>query len=149
MNAVVYTTNTGSTERYAKLLAHETALPAYSLAEAKKEAIPRCRGDLSGLDHGRLCQELCRSRQALQGACRLRSRHGTSRHTNGQRKKKGLRSSHHSAVYAARQPACQTAARDLSSHDGTYGQSGRQKSCQKVGSYPGRRGYAGYDAVRQ
>ena len=37
MNAVVYTTNTGSTERYAKLLAHETALPAYSLAEAKKK----------------------------------------------------------------------------------------------------------------
>lgn len=40
MNAVVYTTNTGSTERYAKLLAHETALPAYSLAEAKKKLFP-------------------------------------------------------------------------------------------------------------
>ena len=35
MNAIVYTSNTGSAERYAKLLAHETALPAYSLAEAK------------------------------------------------------------------------------------------------------------------
>ena len=36
MKAIVYTTNTGSTEHYAKLLAQETGLPAYSLAEAKK-----------------------------------------------------------------------------------------------------------------
>ena len=36
MNAIIYTTNTGSTERYAKLLARKTGLPAYSLAEAKK-----------------------------------------------------------------------------------------------------------------
>ena len=36
MNAIIYTTNTGSTERYAKLLAQETGLPAYSLTEAKK-----------------------------------------------------------------------------------------------------------------
>lgn len=39
MNAIIYTTNTGSTERYAKLLAHETGLPAYSLAEAKKKVV--------------------------------------------------------------------------------------------------------------
>ena len=36
MNAIVYTTNAGSTERYARLLAERTGLPAYSLAEAKK-----------------------------------------------------------------------------------------------------------------
>lgn len=36
MNAIIYTTNTGSTEHYAKLLAQKTGLPAYSLAEAKK-----------------------------------------------------------------------------------------------------------------
>ena len=36
MNAIIYTTNPGSTERYARLLAQETGLPAYSLAEAKK-----------------------------------------------------------------------------------------------------------------
>lgn len=34
MDAIVYTTNTGSSERYADLLAHETQLPVYSLAEA-------------------------------------------------------------------------------------------------------------------
>lgn len=39
MNAIIYTTNTGSTERYAKLLAHETGLPAYSLAVAKKKVV--------------------------------------------------------------------------------------------------------------
>ena len=36
MKAIVYTTNTGSTEHYAKLLAQETGLPAFSLTEAKK-----------------------------------------------------------------------------------------------------------------
>ena len=36
MNAIIYTTNTGSTELYAKLLAQKTGLPVYSLAEAKK-----------------------------------------------------------------------------------------------------------------
>ena len=35
MNAIIYTTNTGSTARYAELLACATGLPAYSLAEAK------------------------------------------------------------------------------------------------------------------
>lgn len=36
MNAIIYTTNTGSTECYARLLAQKTGLPVYSLAEAKK-----------------------------------------------------------------------------------------------------------------
>lgn len=40
MNAIIYTSNTGSTERYAKLLSHETGLPAYSLAEAKSKLHP-------------------------------------------------------------------------------------------------------------
>ena len=39
MNAIIYNTNTGSTERYAKLFAHETGLPVCSFAEAKK-AVP-------------------------------------------------------------------------------------------------------------
>ena len=37
MDAILYTTNTGSTEHYARLLAEQTKLPVYSLAEAKKE----------------------------------------------------------------------------------------------------------------
>ena len=39
MNAIIYTTNTGSTEHYAKLLAQKTGLPVYSLADAK-DAVP-------------------------------------------------------------------------------------------------------------
>ena len=35
MNAIIYTTNTGSTARYAGLLAQKTGLPAYYPAEAK------------------------------------------------------------------------------------------------------------------
>ena len=36
MDAIIYTTNTGSTEHYAKLLAQETGLPVYALTEAKR-----------------------------------------------------------------------------------------------------------------
>ncbi len=39
MKAIIYTSNTGSTERYARLLAEQTVLPAYSLTEAK-EVVP-------------------------------------------------------------------------------------------------------------
>ena len=39
MKAIIYTSNTGGTERYARLLAEQTGLPAYSLTEAK-EAVP-------------------------------------------------------------------------------------------------------------
>lgn len=39
MNAIIYTTNTGSTESYAKLLAQKAGLPAYSFTEAK-DAVP-------------------------------------------------------------------------------------------------------------
>ena len=35
MNAIIYTTNAGSTARYAELLAQKTGLPVYSLAEAR------------------------------------------------------------------------------------------------------------------
>ena len=41
MDAIIYTTNTGSTEQYARLLAQKTGLPAYSLAEAKKRGFVR------------------------------------------------------------------------------------------------------------
>lgn len=40
MNAIIYLSNTGSAERYAKLLAQETGLTAYSAAEAKKAISP-------------------------------------------------------------------------------------------------------------
>lgn len=39
MDAIIYTTNTGSTRQYAKLLAQETGLPAYSFAEAKNGSL--------------------------------------------------------------------------------------------------------------
>ena len=37
ISAIVYTSNTGHTERYAKLLADKIGLPAYSLKEARAE----------------------------------------------------------------------------------------------------------------
>ena len=43
MDAIIYTTNTGSAERYAKLLAQETGLPVYSIAEAKKQVFSKAK----------------------------------------------------------------------------------------------------------
>lgn len=43
MDAIIYTTNTGSAERYAKLLAQETGLPVYSFAEAKKQVFSKTK----------------------------------------------------------------------------------------------------------
>ena len=40
MDAIIYTTNTGSTQRYAQLLAEETGLPVFSLKQAEKSVRP-------------------------------------------------------------------------------------------------------------
>ena len=37
MKAIIYTTNTGSTAQYAKMLAEQTGLPVFSMEEAKSE----------------------------------------------------------------------------------------------------------------
>ena len=37
MEAIIYTTNTGSTSQYAKMLAEQTGLPVFSMEEAKSE----------------------------------------------------------------------------------------------------------------
>ena len=37
MEAIIYTTNTGSTAQYAKMLAEQTGLPVFSMEEAKSE----------------------------------------------------------------------------------------------------------------
>ena len=43
MDAIIYTTNTGSAEKYARLLAQETGLPVYSFAEAKKQVFSEAK----------------------------------------------------------------------------------------------------------
>lgn len=40
MRAIVYTSNTGSTEKYAKMLSHQICVPSYSMEEAKTKVKP-------------------------------------------------------------------------------------------------------------
>lgn len=40
MRAIVYTSNTGSTEKYEKMLSHQIVVPAYSMKEAEKKVKP-------------------------------------------------------------------------------------------------------------
>ena len=95
MNAIIYTTNTGSTEHYAKLLAQKTGLPVYSLAEAKK----RVFAGTEIIYLGWIMAGSVKGRKALSGTRRLRCRHGTGRNANGQRAEKVGDSSRHSAVH--------------------------------------------------
>lgn len=83
MKAIIYTTQTGSTERYAKLLAHETGLPAYTLAE-EKSGFARRQRNLSRLDYGGLHKGLCRGGAPLQRLRGMRRRYGANRNTGGQ-----------------------------------------------------------------
>ena len=98
MNAIIYTTNTGSTECYARLLTQKTGLPAYSLAEAKKRVFV-------GAEVIYLGWIMAGSVKGYAGAAkryhtrRLRCRHGTGRNANGQRAEKVGDSSRHSAVH--------------------------------------------------
>ena len=101
MDAIIYTTNTGSTGQYAKLLAQETGLPAYSLAEAKKRVF-------AGAEVVYLGWIMAGSVKGCAGAavrC-LRRRHGTNRNTDRQRAEKISDSSQHSAVHPARKLQC-------------------------------------------
>ena len=41
MRAIVYTSNTGSTAKYAKLLSHQICVPSFSMVEAKTKVKPR------------------------------------------------------------------------------------------------------------
>ena len=76
MNAIIYTTNTGSTEHYAKLLAQKTGLHVYSLAEAKKRVFAGAEVIYLGWI------------KAGPGTRRLRGRHGANRNAIGQHAEK-------------------------------------------------------------
>lgn len=43
-NAIVYTSNTGFTEQYARLLGEKTGLPVYPLSEAERKGSGRKEG---------------------------------------------------------------------------------------------------------
>ncbi len=98
MNAIIYTTETGSTERYAKLLAHETGLPVCSLAEAKKK-VPAGAGIIY------LGWIMAGNIKGYAGAatCRLRRGHGSNRLANGRCTPKNSHSGKHPGLHPARQ----------------------------------------------
>lgn len=101
MDAIIYTTNTGSTGQYAKLLSQETGLPAYSLAKAKKRVF-------AGAEVVYFGWIMAGSVKGYAGAAKkyqvraVCGRHGKNRNTDRQRAEKVSDSSQHSAVHPAR-----------------------------------------------
>ena len=47
INAIVYTSNTGYTAQYARLLDEKTGMPVYSLDEAEKSLLRAVRSSIS------------------------------------------------------------------------------------------------------
>lgn len=99
MEAIIYTTNTGSAEQYAKILAQETGLPAYLMKEAQKKIRPGadviCLGWIMARYHKRIFS-VC---QALSGAGCLCRRNGTYGNADGRCPEKELHSRGVSAFY--------------------------------------------------
>ena len=132
MNAIIYTTNTGSTEHYAKLLAHETGLPAYSLAEAKKKVYPRTEviymgwimaSSVKGYAEAAKRYHVCAVCSVGMGADGNADRCGA---------KKESHPCEYPYFYIARQLRCCKAPRPIPSKDGNHGQDGWQGSCQQA-----------------
>lgn len=117
--------------------------------QKQKTGLCRSEGCLSWLDHGWLCQRLCRGCEALSGVRCLRRRHGTNRNTDRKRAEKIRDSSQYSAVHPAGKLCCEKAPRHLPPNDGDHGQNGGQESCKKERPHAGGERYAEYDAVRR
>ena len=118
MEAIVYTSNTGSTEHYAKLLGHELNVPVYSTEEAKNK-LPVGTGIiyLGWIRAGKIQgYGLAGKKYKICAVCAVgMGQTGTSW--------------------------------NVQNDDEHYGEDGRKSSGEKSRSNSGRGGYAGYDAA--
>ena len=120
MNAIIYTTNTGSTERYARLLAQETGLPAYSSAQAKK-AVP-ANGEVIYL--GWIMAGSVKGYAAAAKRYQVRAVCSVGMDADGQCAGKDGGPRPYSGIHPARQFRRQEAARRLPAHHGDHGENG-------------------------
>ena len=146
MNAIIYTTNTGSTEHYAKLLAQKTGLPVYSLAEAKKRVFAGAEviylswimaGSVKGYAEAA-------KRYRVRAVCAV-GMGQTGTQTDNTRKKSAISADIPLFTLQGNFDVKKTA-RCLPPHDGDHGQNGGQSSCRKERPHTGGGRYAGYDA---
>ena len=146
MNAIIYTTNTGSTESYAKLLAQKTGLPVYSLAEAKKRVFAGAEviylgwimaGSVKGY------AEAAKRYQVRAVCCVGMGQAGTQ--TDSVRKKSAISADIPLFTLQGNFDVKKTA-RCLPPYDGDHGQNGGQRPGRKERPHTGGGRYAGYDA---
>ena len=137
MNAIIYTTNTGSTEHYAKLLAQKTGLPVYSLAEAKKRVFAGAEviylgwimaGSVKGYAEAA-------KRYQVRAVCGV-GMGQTGTQTDNTRKKSAI--SADIPLFTLQG----NFARRLPPYDGDHGQNGRQRPCRKERPHTGGGRYA-------
>lgn len=89
MKAIIYTTNTGSTAQYAKMLAEKTGLQAFSMEEAKSKV--EAGSEIIYL--GWIMAAQVKGCKKIQNPCHLRSRNGKDWNTHRRNPRKNLRSS--------------------------------------------------------
>lgn len=149
MKTIIYTTNTGSAERYARLLSQETGLPACSLAEAKKKVPSGAEiiylgwimaGSVKGYADAA-------KRYQVRAVCAV-GMGQTGTQTDEVRKKNRIPASIPLFTLQGNFDI-KKAARHLPFHDGAYGQNRRKRAIEKGRPHTGGGRYAGHDASRR
>ena len=102
MNAIIYTTNTDSAERYALLLAEQTGLPVYSLTEAKKTVSTGAEVIYLGWIMAGSIKGYAAAARRYRVRAVLRGRHGTDRNPDRQRAEKDGGPRRYPGVHPAR-----------------------------------------------
>ena len=81
MRAIIYTSNTGSTAKYAKLLSHQICVPSYSMEEAKTKVKPGAEIIYMGWIMAGKNQRISGSSKKIQDSGSLWCWNGTDRNT--------------------------------------------------------------------
>ena len=139
MEAVVYTSNTGSTEHYAKLLGHELRVSVYSTEEAGNKLPTGTEIIYLGWIMAGKIQRfgLARKKYKICAVCAVGMGHTGKEQYSGK----------DSCIYIAGKFQCRKTSWNVQNDDEHYGKNSRKNTGEENRSNSGRGGYAGYDVA--
>ena len=135
MEAIIYTTNTGSAEQYAKMLAEQTGLSVFSMEEAKSEVEEGSEIIYLGWIMAAQVKgyKTAAKKYKIRAVCAVGMEKTGTR--TEQIREKNFRSCRSSAFYIARKFQCEKTARVLPSYDEHDGQDGYKATRSKDRPY--------------
>lgn len=131
MKAIIYTTNTGSTAQYAKMLAEQTGLPAFSMEEAKSKV--EAGSEIIYLGWIMAAQvkgyKAAAKEYKIKAVCAVGM--GTNWNTHRTNPRKNFCSSCNSSFHIAGKFRCEKTARNLPPYDEPDGKNDNKKTWSK------------------